>query len=151
MANFCQQCSLALFGEDFGDLSGLLTAAEAMQGFGMQVLCEGCGPAWVDHLGCCHAPHCLHQHGKDEVLGPELAQARHDDQQRQGRLCIWTVYERPADYPQHYVARLYTERGRTHMVLLDAALGSLRVQLPAGLTVRARQAGDDPVIIESWL
>jgi hypothetical protein len=63
MADFCQQCSVEVFGEDFRDLAGLITADEAAQGLGAHVLCEGCGPAFVDHLGHCHASRCLRQHG----------------------------------------------------------------------------------------
>jgi hypothetical protein len=63
MADFCQQCSIDLFGEDGGDLAGLVTADEAAKGLGVYVLCEGCANAFVDHVGRCHSNHCLYRHG----------------------------------------------------------------------------------------
>lgn len=71
MADFCQQCSIELFNEDFGDLAGLVTAQDAAQGFVRRVLCEGCGDAFVDHLGRCHAHHCLHRHGVEPAPPPD--------------------------------------------------------------------------------
>ena len=52
MADFCNQCAQVL---DFpeGDLAGLLTAEDRGQGLVQFVLCEGCGPTIVDHLGNC--------------------------------------------------------------------------------------------------
>lgn len=38
MADFCKQCSIATFGEDFGDLAGCSTAEQTFE-----YLCEGCG------------------------------------------------------------------------------------------------------------
>lgn len=47
MAEFCHTCSLAIFGEDFGDFAGLCKAGERVR-----VLCEGCGgEITVDHDG----------------------------------------------------------------------------------------------------
>lgn len=65
MADFCQQCSMELFKEDFGDLAGLITEQEVAQGLGANVLCEGCCNAFVDHLGRCHSHHCLRKHGAE--------------------------------------------------------------------------------------
>jgi hypothetical protein len=52
MADFCEQCAFELLDivsrAGFGDLAGL--AAPGQQ---VYVLCEGCGPALVDHLGVC--------------------------------------------------------------------------------------------------
>lgn len=67
MADFCQQCSIELFGEDFGDLAGLITEQDAAQGYGMNVLCEGCVNAFVDHTGRCHAHGCLARHGEADA------------------------------------------------------------------------------------
>lgn len=66
MADFCQQCSIDMFGEDYGDLAGLVTEQEAAQGLGANVLCEGCVNAFVDHAGRCRARHCLAKHGSAE-------------------------------------------------------------------------------------
>jgi len=75
MADFCLRCNLALYFGPHSDFahygkSGLITVAEVRGGMGMPVLCEGCGPTHVDHLGRClggcdldHAPP-----DRDEVL-----------------------------------------------------------------------------------
>lgn len=64
MSEFCLQCSEELFGPGTGDFAGLLTEAESGQGFGVHVLCEGCGAAWVDHEGRCKSDYCLRRHGE---------------------------------------------------------------------------------------
>lgn len=64
MADFCQQCSIEIFGEDLGDF------AEAVKpylpfdsGFGLPVICEGCGFTLVAEGGRCISPHCQKSHG----------------------------------------------------------------------------------------
>lgn len=59
MADFCQQCSTALFGDDYRDLAGLCKAGEVVH-----VICEGCGHTHVDYQGKCVNPHCLNSHGE---------------------------------------------------------------------------------------
>ena len=51
MADFCKQCSIRIFGEDFHDLAGLITEEQYKEGITAQVLCEGCGFVSVNHLG----------------------------------------------------------------------------------------------------
>jgi len=52
MADFCQQCSIMIFGEDHRDLAGLITEEDTKNGFVSRVvLCESCGPIQVDHDG----------------------------------------------------------------------------------------------------
>lgn len=46
MAEFCQQCSIRVFGEDMGDLSDLVEEGQVLY-----TLCEGCGWIWADHTG----------------------------------------------------------------------------------------------------
>ncbi len=62
MADFCQQCSIALFGEDFGDFAGASSPEDTAQGLYAFALCEGCGMTQVDHAGLCVAPDCLERH-----------------------------------------------------------------------------------------
>lgn len=66
MADFCKQCSIEIFGEDFGDLRGLSTPGDTEQGLYAVVICEGCGGTQVDHEGKCVSDHCLKGHGKDD-------------------------------------------------------------------------------------
>jgi hypothetical protein len=63
MADFCKQCSLEIFGEDFGDLAGLIPEELVKTGVRVVALCEGCGPIQVDYEGRCISPDCLEQHG----------------------------------------------------------------------------------------
>lgn len=70
------------------------------------------------------------------------------------QLSIWTVYERPLDHPQKFVARRWAsflEPAPTADVILADDLGELRKMLPAGLVRMPRQPGDDPVIVETWI
>lgn len=72
MADFCAQCSVEIFGEDFGDLKGIaarkLTDAERAEGYGWTALCEGCGAILVDDEGRCVVD-CLRHHNPDHPTG----------------------------------------------------------------------------------
>ena len=63
MAEFCRQCSIAEFGEDFGDFR---TTEVPPEGTGWMRLCEGCGATIVNETGECISPHCLCKHGDDD-------------------------------------------------------------------------------------
>lgn len=71
MADFCQQCSVSLFGEDTRDLSGLGDGTPLEPGTGWVALCEGCGPTVVDDEGRCLAEDCLEHHG-GSIKAPAL-------------------------------------------------------------------------------
>ena len=66
MADFCQQCSIELFGVDHKDLAGLSSEEDTKEGLYCVVLCEGCGAIQVDHRGKCVTVGCLKQHNKGE-------------------------------------------------------------------------------------
>jgi hypothetical protein len=51
VADFCKQCLLEEFGEDTGDLAGLISEEDSNKGFRARALCEGCGLVYVDHTG----------------------------------------------------------------------------------------------------
>lgn len=70
MADFCQQCSIEHLGEDFGDLKGLSTPEDTAKEKFMEVLCEGCGPTYVDHEGICRSPDCMCHHGIESGSNP---------------------------------------------------------------------------------
>lgn len=46
MAEFCQTCSIKLFGEDMKDFANFCSPEEMIE-----VLCEGCGLIYVDKNG----------------------------------------------------------------------------------------------------
>jgi hypothetical protein len=71
-----------------------------------------------------------------------------------GRLVIWTIYERPLDFPNGYVLRPWFNvgpgpvgGGASFFDDLEAA----RAAVPAGLFRLPRQDDDDPAVLESWL
>ena len=63
MADFCQQCSIDNFCEDFGNMAGISSAADTQAGRFARVLCEDCGAIQVDHEGKCVSLDCLKRHG----------------------------------------------------------------------------------------
>lgn len=70
------------------------------------------------------------------------------------QLSIWTVYERPLDHPEKFVARRWIatqQPSPTDDVLFADDLDSLRKMMPSGLVKMQRQQGDDPVIVETWI
>lgn len=66
MADFCKQCSIENFGEDFQDLAGL-DVSYGVPGLLVQTLCEGCGDAIVKPDGTCVSNQCLKRHGDANV------------------------------------------------------------------------------------
>lgn len=51
MADFCQECSLELFGEDFKEMAGITKPEDMAKGLACWVLCEECGYIPVDPEG----------------------------------------------------------------------------------------------------
>lgn len=69
---------------------------------------------------------------------------------------IFTIYERPLDYPIGYVVRGSTVGSGGDIVVDSEAgyastLGGARALVPLGLIRIERSPGDDPVIKEVWL
>lgn len=52
MADFCRQCSLDNFGEDYRELAGI-GDGDLKPGYGYPAVCEGCGFILVDKDGNC--------------------------------------------------------------------------------------------------
>lgn len=66
MADFCKQCSLFLFDEDFHDLASLDYEAEEVHFY---AICEGCGFTVVNKQGECIGM-CFKKHGTLPVQTP---------------------------------------------------------------------------------
>ncbi|MCR7874382.1 hypothetical protein ACVXHM_33725 [Pseudomonas aeruginosa] len=69
-------------------------------------------------------------------------------------LSMWTVYETPLDYPNHFVARRWLAGSAlvaTKDVLIADDLAALRGKLPQGLHCLPAIPGDAPSIIETWV
>jgi hypothetical protein len=59
MADFCKQCSVEIFGDDFGELADMCKPGQIIL-----TICEGCGPVQVDHEGTCVSKDCIKKHGE---------------------------------------------------------------------------------------
>lgn len=59
MADYCRQCSTAIFGEDFKELAGITTQQGWDDGTACTTICEGCGPIQVDPNGNCVSDDCI--------------------------------------------------------------------------------------------
>jgi hypothetical protein len=68
MADFCKQCSVKTFGEDFGDLAGITKPEDEARELYCVVLCEGCGCIQVDSEGKCVSENCLEKGHKDDQV-----------------------------------------------------------------------------------
>lgn len=66
MADYCQQCSVDLFGKDFRELAGLGRGKKLDAGMGWTAMCEWCGLTLVDDEGRCIAPQCT-RHGSEDA------------------------------------------------------------------------------------
>jgi hypothetical protein len=63
MADFCRQCSIDIFGKDFGDMTNISTPEDTARDFYAKVLCEDCGLVQVDHEGNCITHGSKPEHG----------------------------------------------------------------------------------------
>jgi hypothetical protein len=52
MADFCMECSIEIFGEDFRDLAGMIPDNEGEDAWPV-TLCEDCGGIQVNNEGAC--------------------------------------------------------------------------------------------------
>lgn len=65
MADFCEQCTKALYPDEdvTNDFVNLQNYPPLKQGEGFVVICEGCGPTMVNNAGVCIDPTCFKKHG----------------------------------------------------------------------------------------
>jgi hypothetical protein len=89
----------------------------------------------------------------DDAFNVVMANA---DAIKRGALPIWTVYHRPADHPDGFLARLHeVDKGQiiaTHKTIAKPELTPIRrAFLKAGLMKLERDPGDEPQILESWV
>lgn len=59
MASFCKACSEEYFGKDYEDFANIVTEKQWKEEYAALVICEGCGPIQVNHIGECVSPDCL--------------------------------------------------------------------------------------------
>lgn len=79
----------------------------------------------------------------------------HDIARQMDLLAIWTVYQRPSDYPEGFVARMHVvsqgKVGPTNAAVFADTLKGVRELLPPGLIQMARHEQDEPQIVETWM
>jgi hypothetical protein len=69
-------------------------------------------------------------------------------------LSLFTIYERPKDYPNNFVVRRWIIVGGQptgQECQLADTLEESRILIPPGLFNLGRQPGDDPAIVETWV
>jgi hypothetical protein len=59
MADFCKQCSIDHFGQDYRELAGITLPDKWQEGLAAATICEGCGYIQVDPDGNCVTNDCL--------------------------------------------------------------------------------------------
>lgn len=72
------------------------------------------------------------------------------------RLSMWTIYDRPADYPDSFVARRWEavdgEAVSTNVIMRSDSLEWLREQMmDMGLVCLSRNDSDEPQVVETWI
>lgn len=67
-------------------------------------------------------------------------------------LKLWTIYDKPLDYPLLYVARQFEMMKATDRVILSPTLEGLQEYMKGeGLTRIPRDETDDRCIVEVWI
>ncbi|MPM90789.1 hypothetical protein SDC9_137911 [bioreactor metagenome] len=66
------------------------------------------------------------------------------------RIAMIVVYEKPKDYPQNYIARLWDGNIPTHYAVIRNSLEDIRLAIPPMHRI-SRHPDDDPVIVETWI
>ena len=68
---------------------------------------------------------------------------------------MWTIYDHPHDYPDHFVARKFIgvngEPCPTGTWKYAKTLDAVRDMIPWGLMCFPRQPGDHPTVVETWM
>lgn len=72
----------------------------------------------------------------------------------QRALEMWVVYERPSDYPNHFIARrwdvLKQAEPTQHVIKAESLEHVREVMIDMGLVCMMRQPEDEPQIVEVW-
>jgi hypothetical protein len=73
-------------------------------------------------------------------------------------LAMWTIYDHPRDFPNHFIARKWDivsgkqNPVRTEEIRTETELHTLRNYFAGlGLMCLPRMEGDDPTILETWM
>lgn len=67
---------------------------------------------------------------------------------------MWTIYNRPCDYPKGYIARKFWVTSKSTTPTEQTITGDLnfiRSELPPGLVCFHRDPNDEPDVVETWM
>lgn len=72
---------------------------------------------------------------------------------KSGGLSIWTIYDHPLDFPNHFVARCFIYDQPTGSYMTADTVDQLRAVLcdEMHLTCLMRSPEDHPSVVESWI
>jgi hypothetical protein len=126
----------------------MIRACNRLSNFDSRVLLVASGLAYQDEKALWRSACESVEEAKNALYGEDTEDAFEDFEGKpEEQLSIWTVYAKPRDYPDQFVAI----HGFADEVLLADSLDTLRSQMPAGLFRFPASAADDPVIVEVWL
>lgn len=67
------------------------------------------------------------------------------------KMPIIVIYEKPKDYPNHYIARVWDADKPTNAVMIRDSLEEIRSEMPCSFVKVNRFDKDDNCIIEVWV
>jgi hypothetical protein len=74
---------------------------------------------------------------------------------KRGALSLWTIYEKPLDHPDGFLARRFESNQDGDGPTLDTVVGELEqirlIFTRAGLYRLGREPDDEPQIVETWV
>jgi hypothetical protein len=94
----------------------------------------------------------------DEAV--EMVIRANEESKQRGALSTWTIYDKPKDWPDGYIARRFevTKQGGTPTTSVlkgddtDAALETMRLVLEtAGMVCLVRNGADHSTVVETWI
>ena len=91
-----------------------------------------------------------------DTIADYIAHANHNAARERNALSMWTVYDHPADFKDHFVARRHETSSAisvaTSDIIISKDLDVLReAMLFCGLICMTRDPNDDPNIVEVWM
>jgi hypothetical protein len=73
------------------------------------------------------------------------------DSVKRGKLPMWTIYDRPSDHPEGFIARRFEGENPTGGTLTGELDEIRKVLWQAGLVKLSRKDEDEPQIVETWV
>lgn len=70
---------------------------------------------------------------------------------RQFKLPLITIYDKPRDFPNCFVARIFDLQTPTQHHIVNKSLAGIRKKIPKGMVRFDRHKDDDACIVEVWI